>query len=209
MQSCMAKTLLLARRGRPADPEARAERRAQILQAAHRCFLRKGFHAATTAEISAEAEISVAGLYQYFSSKEDLILALIELDLAENIALIKQLSKGDDFFVAAEQVAREMANMPFYHSLAKLRLEIMAEACRSPAVAEMMASAEQRSMAALVQAATLAQTRGQIAADVDPYEFALALNCLSDGLMGRVCLPSFARGPFVSACLNLLRRAGA
>ena len=43
--------------GRPVNSEARAQRRAQILDGARACFLRKGFHAATTAEISAEAGV--------------------------------------------------------------------------------------------------------------------------------------------------------
>ena len=75
--------------GRPVNSEARAVRRAQILDGARACFLRKGFHAATTAEISAEAGVSVANLYQYFPAKDDLVQALIEDDLAEDLALVR------------------------------------------------------------------------------------------------------------------------
>jgi AcrR family transcriptional regulator len=95
----MSKSNIAARRGRPADPQARAKRRSQILEAAHRCFARKGFHLTTAAEISAEAEISVAGLYQYFPSKDDLILALIELDLAESVGLIEVLMASENFLM--------------------------------------------------------------------------------------------------------------
>lgn len=205
----MARSNLHTRRGRPADPRARAERRGQILEAAHRCFARKGFHATTTAEISAEAEISAAGLYQYFSSKDDLILELIEIDLAESIALVDTIIASDDFFDSVEQTLRDTLQDERQAENAQIRLEILAEASRSPQIAAVLASSDQRFNAAMVRAITLAQAKGQVAADIDPFELSIALTCLADGLFGRLCLPAYARGPFVAAGIKMIRRAAA
>lgn len=194
------------RRGRPADPLARAERQGQILDAAHICFLRRGFHATTTAEISAEAGISVAGLYQYFENKEALVLALVEKDLDLGIALIDQLREADDFLFVVEQILGALATDPVIESMARLRVEIVAEASRSPIFAEMLVASDVRMTAALVHVIVTAQDRGQIDPDIDPHEIALAVSCLCDGIYGRLCLPKTARGPFVSASLAMIRR---
>lgn len=194
-------------RGRPVDAEARAERRAQILSAAQRCFTRKGFHATTTAELSAEAGISVAGLYQYFPSKEDLVLALIEVDLRQGILLVDQIIENDDFFEGLERAAQAILEHESLRAFGVIRLEILAEATRSSTVSDMVASSDQRFIAALVRAISLAQARGQLRDDLDPYETAIAIICLNDGFYGRLAVPETTRGPMVKACANLLRQA--
>ncbi len=54
----------------------RKQREAQILDAATRVFARKGFRAATTREIAAEAGVSEGTIYNYFDSKYDLLIAI-------------------------------------------------------------------------------------------------------------------------------------
>ena len=58
--------------------EQTAERRKRFLDAARRCFARDGFHKTTMAGVCAEAGLSVGAIYLYFSSKEDLILAVVD-----------------------------------------------------------------------------------------------------------------------------------
>jgi AcrR family transcriptional regulator len=55
----------------------RASRRAQILDGASRVFARKGFHAATTKEIAEAADVSEGTIYNYFDSKDDLLLQIM------------------------------------------------------------------------------------------------------------------------------------
>ncbi|NHZ64676.1 TetR/AcrR family transcriptional regulator [Massilia genomosp. 1] len=59
--------------GRPVDADRRAARRRQIINGARGVFAREGFHVASTVEISAEAGVSGANLYQYSATKDDLI----------------------------------------------------------------------------------------------------------------------------------------
>ena len=55
---------------------ARAARREQIIAAGLACFARSGYHAATMADVAAQAGVSKGTPYLYFDSKEALFLAL-------------------------------------------------------------------------------------------------------------------------------------
>ena len=57
--------------------QAREERRRQILEAALRVFLDKGYHAANVSDVAAEAGVSQGTIYWYFSSKEELFNAAV------------------------------------------------------------------------------------------------------------------------------------
>ena len=58
------------------NEQVREQRRAQLLKAAQRVFTRKGFHAASVADVVAEAGVSQGTVYHYFASKEELLLAV-------------------------------------------------------------------------------------------------------------------------------------
>jgi len=56
----------------------RAVREPQILEVAGRVFAARGYHAASMAEIAAEADVTKPLVYAYFGSKEGLYVAYIE-----------------------------------------------------------------------------------------------------------------------------------
>ncbi len=51
-------------------------RRSQIIKAAEKVFAQKGFHDSTIADVAKEAGISEATIYEYFSSKEDILFSI-------------------------------------------------------------------------------------------------------------------------------------
>jgi len=53
-----------------------AKRRAAILDAARRCFARKGFSATTIADLRAESDLSTGGIYTHFPNKHAIVSAL-------------------------------------------------------------------------------------------------------------------------------------
>jgi len=55
-----------------------AWRRAEILTAAGQLFAEKGYHRTTTQDIAEVAEVSEGTIYNYFSSKEELLFAIME-----------------------------------------------------------------------------------------------------------------------------------
>ncbi len=64
--------------------QARSRRRVeQILDQAAHLVVSQGVEALSTRDIAAAAKVPVASLYQYFSDKEDVLLALAARDMAE------------------------------------------------------------------------------------------------------------------------------
>lgn len=61
-----------------ADHGKKKTRKEKIMDAALRIFSEKGFQNATIAEISREAGVSEATIYEYFGTKEDLLIAIPE-----------------------------------------------------------------------------------------------------------------------------------
>ena len=74
----------------------RAEREAQILEAATRVFASKGFRAATTREIAAEAGVSEGTIYNYFDSKYDLLIAMSQRLALESLQQLDDLPPQED-----------------------------------------------------------------------------------------------------------------
>jgi AcrR family transcriptional regulator len=72
------------RRHRAVSEEDKSRRRDEIMAAAKKVFVRKGFHATTIADIAKEAGLAYGSIYWYFDSKDDLFHALIA---AEEYAL--------------------------------------------------------------------------------------------------------------------------
>ncbi|MBO0806048.1 MAG: TetR/AcrR family transcriptional regulator, partial [Nocardiopsaceae bacterium] len=68
------------------------ERRRQVLSAARALFAERGFHATTTRDLAAAADINDALLYRYFPDKQAILAALVD----EAIALLKELPKPPD-----------------------------------------------------------------------------------------------------------------
>jgi AcrR family transcriptional regulator len=91
----------------PQDPVRKLlieARRSQILDSAAQVFAEKGFHRATTKEIASTAGVSEGTIYNYFDSKEALLVGIMTR-LAKVETLPEELMgslQGDvrDFFVA-------------------------------------------------------------------------------------------------------------
>lgn len=54
-----------------------------VLEAASRMFVRHGYHAATMRQVAAEAALSTAGVYHHYASKQELIVALLDVTMSE------------------------------------------------------------------------------------------------------------------------------
>ncbi|HMN77045.1 MAG TPA: TetR/AcrR family transcriptional regulator [Burkholderiaceae bacterium] len=76
--------------------EHRAARRAQILDAAWRCFYRQGVQATTMEQIIAESGLSASAMYRYFGGKDDIIVAAIDTSLRGLARLLEPIVERDD-----------------------------------------------------------------------------------------------------------------
>jgi AcrR family transcriptional regulator len=75
-------------------PDVRVERKEQIIQAAIRVFSRKGIEATRMEEIAAEAGMSIGGVYWYFKSKDDVVMAILDWLLEEDRRLMETMTQG-------------------------------------------------------------------------------------------------------------------
>jgi TetR/AcrR family transcriptional regulator, repressor for uid operon len=193
--------------GRPVNPEARAQRREKILRGARACFLRKGFHAATTAEISAEAGISVANIYQYFPTKEHLILALIEEGLSGDLELVEMVERAGTFRKGLEMTSRIVIADPERSKDGMLRLEILAEASRNPEIAAVVKAADGRLVAALGALIARYQLKGELHHELAPAATARLIVSIYDGLIGRLAIGVANEAEFLAAADSFIVRA--
>jgi AcrR family transcriptional regulator len=177
------------------------------VEAAKRCFLRKGFHAASTAEISAEAGISVAGLYQYFPSKRELVRALVQEDLADDLILIGALREAQDVFSGMLEALLEFARDASAQESSRLRLEVFAQGLRDPEVAELIVQSEQMLVQAGAQLIGGMQRSGEIDPALDAEQVAASLIAFFEGLYLHISLPSPNPEAFARSAIDLLRRS--
>jgi TetR/AcrR family transcriptional regulator, repressor for uid operon len=91
-------------------PERKNERRAQIIAAARICFARFGFHNATLHDVFAEAGLSAGCVYNYFQSKDELMLAIAKERHDDERRWIAEASDWDDPVAALRQVAKTFAD---------------------------------------------------------------------------------------------------
>jgi AcrR family transcriptional regulator len=75
----------------------KAMTRAKVLAAARHLFASQGFEQTTIRDIAAEADIALGGFYNYFPTKEDVLAALLEEALTEQLRLLtlRQAQAGD------------------------------------------------------------------------------------------------------------------
>lgn len=111
--------------------------RERIINAARGLFGSKGFHATTTAELAAEASVSMGQIYRHFAAKDDIVLAIVEENVrarvAEMHAIFDAVESGErSMFDAIEAIA----SVSLQNADSGLSFEILAEACRNPSVAE-------------------------------------------------------------------------
>lgn len=181
-----------------------SDRRAEILDAAERCFARAGFHRASMQDICAEAGMSPGNLYRYFPSKEALIAGICERNRADAVDSFNQVQEAPEFFEALAGLAR-------YHLVDRtddevsICAEIMAESRRHPDIRQLYQTIEndiRDRMAAMLQRAA---ERGEIRADLDTQAVAGLLMAIGDGMSWRRSVdPKFSAEEALPVILNMV-----
>jgi AcrR family transcriptional regulator len=86
-----------------------------VLRAAAVLFVRQGFHATSMREIAAQSEMSVAGIYHHYPSKERILVALLDLTMAEiKWRLIAARNEGSH---AEESFALMVESLALFHAV--------------------------------------------------------------------------------------------
>ncbi len=155
-----------------------AERRAQILAAALRCFADKGYHAATMDDLVRESGLSKGSLYWHFEGKQDVFLGLFDLFAAQIFA---------GWEAAGEEGAETLDTLRRFAEIAleavagqQALLRAWAEFLSHPLARERMAEVYRESRRRLAAALRRGVARGEVR-DVPAESAAVALTALIEG----------------------------
>ena len=117
---------------RRTDPERAQSRRNQVLQAAAVCFARSGFHGASMAEISREAGMSAGHIYNYFDSKDAIIMAFVDLESEHVMSQLREFASQPDPLQSMIDEAPRHIDQNLDPQFFQLPMEMWAEAARNP-----------------------------------------------------------------------------
>jgi AcrR family transcriptional regulator len=122
-------TTAMSSPARSRQEKAREQARRDILLAAASVFARRGYAAATLAELAKAAGFAAPSLYRYFESKEEIFLSLVELMKADLRATF------DAPVDAARPLAARLETLvAFQIELSRSRRDVMAFLLSSPEV---------------------------------------------------------------------------
>jgi len=190
---------------RRANAQLQSDRRAEILAAAQRCFVRSGFHGASMQDICTEAGMSPGNLYRYFPSKEALIAGIAERDRAEVGQHFARADLSRGLFNVLEAMARHyFAKWPRERVL--LCTEVMSEARRNPEIARILSSFDADVRKWLDDLFRAGAERGDIPGDVDLDGVITMLIIITDGLWWRRALqPDFNPESVLPIFMDVMR----
>lgn len=136
---------------RPAKELRDEVRRDEIVAAARECVVRRGFHAASMAEIAATAGMSVGQIYRYFVNKEAIVHAIVERIVAKRLQTVNQTAgRPGEARKITELLTADVPDDLRDDDI--LMLEVTAESTRNPAVAEIVRRADERLRAECIAA---------------------------------------------------------
>lgn len=198
----MVKPLRIAESRGNGHTDRAAQQRERILDAAEKCFIDSGFHAAGMARVAETAGISPGLIYRYFDGKASLVKAIVMRQLeSEGARVIDEL-------VSPRSMSERMLDM-FEHwsrgddpkTNASLMLDLAAECSRDPKIARVVRDkdqlVEERLKAAILRIVEAAGGRINAA---EARSRAIVLQCLFEGLCSRATRdPSLQRKALKSA----------
>ena len=182
--------------------------RRKLLDAARQCLLRKGYEL-TTRDILAEADVSAGTLYNYFESKADLVEAVAEGVLAEDVSMFSALAHSDTRGTgpALVDLLRDWVladPQPGTAILAQFRGRVTQE----PDVREAVARYNRSLVDAFLPLVDEAAEEGYLRSDVDPAALVELIDIVWDGMTRRAATSTFATSfeAVAAACMSVLTR---
>jgi AcrR family transcriptional regulator len=170
-------------------------RRQQILDAARRCFVRKGFHLASMQDVFAESGLSAGAVYRYFKSKNEIIHAIATEKQGGAVRLLEEIIKEDPlpsfeeiierFFTLVQAVLDEDGSL-------RVAPQVWAEALHDPVYQAIVAELFTGVRACWTELACRMRDAGRLPEDSDPEAMGATIMCTMPGfvlqrmLMGNV-----------------------
>lgn len=145
------------------------ERRAQILLAAKKCFVEKGFAATRMDDVASAAHLSKGGLYFHFKSKDELMVAVVQ---QVNVTVEEFLNAAREWKDPIPKQIQRLLAMYFgyltiHEDEARLNQCVLDEALRNDEVRAVLHSGEDLFLSHLRTLLARAQAAGEIGGHVD------------------------------------------
>jgi AcrR family transcriptional regulator len=140
-------------------------------------------------EICARARISPGALYRYFESKDDIIAMLAEAERRANDELISYLTSKQDITRALRDALPDIVKEMTRPSVARLTLEIIAEAARNDAMSGPFLEGENAFKSQLVSLLDAGKAGGYVEETLDTAAFVHLFVNLLDSLSVSYAFP--------------------
>lgn len=152
------------------------EREARILRAAESLFVRRGFAATAMHDIAKRAGLAVGTLYNYFASKPQILLAIVERDTVEGLTAGERVVKDPpaDPVAAIQQLLELELDAYTGHERALWR-ELVGAAVLEPSLARSVIGSDIRLVGLLASLLRELSARGRLPDDLDAGRGAIAL----------------------------------
>ena len=165
-------------------PDVTEERKSQILNAAEDVFTKKGFDEARMDDIAGETGLSKGSLYNYFKSKDDLILAILDRIFQREFKIFESLdlasvSATDAIWSFAETTSKDVKMMM---RLLPITYEFMGLAFRNKLVQKAFKTYFNHYMDILVPIIQHGIDSGEFR-PADAKEVALAMGAIMEGTL--------------------------
>ncbi|MFD9001484.1 TetR/AcrR family transcriptional regulator [Streptomyces sp. NPDC059582] len=159
-------------------------RRAQILDAARRCFVRDGFHSTSMQDLFAESGLSAGAVYRHFASKDEMITAIVEenmrevLNMVHTVATQRPTSSVGAMMAGVLDIVRVKTAE---ENIAGLSVLAWSESLRNPALADKFKHLLAQMRSDLTEVIREHQQSGTLPREVSPEGIAATLSCTLPG----------------------------
>ncbi|HZE31881.1 MAG TPA: TetR/AcrR family transcriptional regulator [Actinoallomurus sp.] len=161
-------------------------RRRQILDAARRCFLRKGFHQTSMQDVFAESGLSAGAVYRYFKSKKELIHAIATEKQGSAVQLLEEIMKEDPLPPFEEIIERLMTHVESIlvdDGAFRIAPQVWAEALHDPEYQVIVEGLFRGLRYRWVELAERMRDAGRLPRDADPEALGATLMCVMPGFV--------------------------
>jgi TetR/AcrR family transcriptional regulator, repressor for uid operon len=164
-------------------PSVKMERRQQLIDAAWRGVVGRGFRALTVDDVCDEAGVSKGAFYIYFEQKQDLLLALLDDDAAGVDEVMRDLQGAPVSGIERlRRFSRAMIERGDDPAHLQVRADLWAEMSANPAVKGRWAAVVRERRATLRRWIEESVSSGELG-DIPANALAAILLALGDGLL--------------------------
>lgn len=171
----------------PKVPEAYLKaRREEILGAADKCFMEKGFHNTTMQDIYKAANLSPGAVYNYFPSKEDIVVEAVKEFSDWSVSMMAPIisEKSEESFARMFQFWLSLIkNEGISNENVSVQLDFYAEAIRNSNIREAVIKSQEAIHEKLIELIKHYQQAGLLNAGLDPLSIARAIMGMVFGMM--------------------------